>query len=255
MPPSADQLARARGVEHGSAMRRRRTRGGAAGSVTIIRKSIRNSESPKLYSNRPAVSSATTAASAVAASSRCPARNRRQRSRSERDDEPQPGEQRREAALGRDLQGTLWRCGLICLHGVGIRVLARKAARPCSDRRRRRVAGSCARLRAASRSGRGGSGRSCRTSTEALGDHRRRERRMNIAATIGRMANSRKSFSANSSATAAHAPTAALRVKVSATATAERRHHQRRPRPIARANSTRAIATPMTSISRPEYVM
>ena len=48
-------------------------RAAAAGSVMIVRKSISTSESPKLYSKRPAVSSATTVAIAVAASSRCPA--------------------------------------------------------------------------------------------------------------------------------------------------------------------------------------
>ena len=47
-------------------------RAAAAGSVTTVRKSISTSESPKLYSNSPAVSSATTVAIAVAANSRCP---------------------------------------------------------------------------------------------------------------------------------------------------------------------------------------
>src|SRR5437763_9999357 len=49
----------------------------ANGNVTRIRKSIRNSESPKLYSNIPADSMAATAASAAAAGNRRPpARNR-----------------------------------------------------------------------------------------------------------------------------------------------------------------------------------
>ncbi len=64
-----DQIAGAPGVE----WRQHHQEGGraaAAGSVTRMRNSIRNSESPKLYSNSPAASSATTVASAVAASSR-----------------------------------------------------------------------------------------------------------------------------------------------------------------------------------------
>ena len=64
-----DQIAGAAGVER----RQRHQEGGraaAAGSVTMIRNSISNSESPKLYSNSPAVSSATIVAIAVAASSR-----------------------------------------------------------------------------------------------------------------------------------------------------------------------------------------
>ncbi len=76
-----------------------------------------------------------------------------------------------------------------------------------------------------------------------------------IAATTGRTASSRKSLSDNSNAAAAHAPTAALRVKVSATATASAgitsAAHVRSRRP----KRTRARATPMTSISSPEYVM
>jgi len=66
-----DQVARASGVNR----RQRHQEGGrtaAAGRVTIVRNSISTSESPKLYSNRPAVRRATIAAIAVAASSRCP---------------------------------------------------------------------------------------------------------------------------------------------------------------------------------------
>ena len=73
-----------------------------------------------------------------------------------------------------------------------------------------------------------------------------------IAATTGRIARSRKSLSDNSSAAAAHAPTAELRVKVTTTATASAgitsAAHVRSRRP----NRMRASATPITSISSPE---
>ena len=64
-----DQIAGTPGVDR----RQRHQEGGraaAAGRVTMVRNSISTSESPKLYSKSPAVSSATTVAIAVAASSR-----------------------------------------------------------------------------------------------------------------------------------------------------------------------------------------
>ena len=78
---------------------------------------------------------------------------------------------------------------------------------------------------------------------------------MKAAATIGRIASSRKSFSVNSSATAAQAPTAAPRVKVTATATASAGSTINAHMRSLTSNSTRATATPMTIISRPEYVI
>ena len=68
-----NQIAGAPGVErrqrHGSASAGERA--AANGSVTSISSSMRNSESPKLYSNMPAASMAIMAASAAAASIRC----------------------------------------------------------------------------------------------------------------------------------------------------------------------------------------
>src|SRR3954468_1197485 len=66
---TVDEITRAPGLERWQ----RHQEGGraaAAGSVTIVRSSISTSESPKLYSNRPAVNSATTVAIAVAARAR-----------------------------------------------------------------------------------------------------------------------------------------------------------------------------------------
>ena len=77
----------------------------------------------------------------------------------------------------------------------------------------------------------------------------------NIAAMTGSTATRRKSRSAKSSATAAHTPTSALRVNVSATANASAgitsADHKRPDVP----NSSRATATAIAIISRPENVM
>ena len=75
---AVDEIARARGRERRQGHARACTAGreAAKGNVTTIRNSMRNSESPKLYSNRPATSIAMTAASPAAASTRCvPLRN------------------------------------------------------------------------------------------------------------------------------------------------------------------------------------
>src|SRR5262249_57293239 len=67
----ADDFARPRAVEAGE-RHAGAGRSAAKGSVTMIRNIIRNSESPKLYSNIPAVSIAMIAASAAAARNRSP---------------------------------------------------------------------------------------------------------------------------------------------------------------------------------------
>src|SRR5262249_22824912 len=67
----ADDVARPRSVEAGQ-RHAGAGRSAAKGSVTMIRNIIWNSESPKLYSNIPAVSIAIIAASAAAARNRSP---------------------------------------------------------------------------------------------------------------------------------------------------------------------------------------
>src|SRR5262249_7782423 len=57
----ASRIERSRRARHAVSRR-----SGAAGSVTVLRNGISNSESPKLYSKRPAVKSAATHASAAA---------------------------------------------------------------------------------------------------------------------------------------------------------------------------------------------
>ena len=73
-----------------------------------------------------------------------------------------------------------------------------------------------------------------------------------IAATTGRTASSRKSFSENSSAAAAQAPTQALREKVSATATTSAGMTSAAQVRSLRPKRMRASAAPITSISSPE---
>jgi len=75
------------------------------------------------------------------------------------------------------------------------------------------------------------------------------------AVTIGRIASSRKSFSENSTAAAAHAPTVALRVNVTTIATASAGITAAAQIRSLLPNSTRASAVQSTSISSPEYVM
>ena len=97
----------------------------AAGSVMRTRKRRRNSESPKLYSNRPATSIAVTAARPAAASVRVSRRrNRRARSRTDGDDEPRPERERRQSPLGRDLHRDIVQVGVHFVHRIRRAVLA-----------------------------------------------------------------------------------------------------------------------------------
>ncbi len=96
----ARQRREQRDVDHG----RPPSRSAAKGRVTSTRNSMRNSESPKLYSKRPAASMAATAASPPAASDGCRVRAQSPpRAAGHRGQEPQPHRQRRQAALGGDL--------------------------------------------------------------------------------------------------------------------------------------------------------
>ncbi len=155
-----DEVAAAPGVdrrERHAAGRGDAARAAAKGSVTSTRNSIRNSESPKLYSNMPAASIAITAASADAAMKRDdPVAEPPHQIGRERDDEPEPDGERRQAALGGDLHRHVVQVRVDGLDRLGHAVLRGTDARPCSGRRRPADGrGPCARPRAASRPGRG----------------------------------------------------------------------------------------------------
>ena len=126
-------------------------RAAANGSVISTRKSIRNSESPKLYSNSPAASIAASDASAAAASTRSeptvppptggsradPAlRNIRNSARATTATNPSQTSKRRQAALRCDLQRHVVQMRVRLVHGVVRTVLCRTRAAPCWARRR-----------------------------------------------------------------------------------------------------------------------
>ena len=212
-------------------------RAAANGSVTSTRKSIRNSESPKLYSKSPAASIASDG-------------GQRRRGRhfvraavgragtsatSERDDEPEPDRERRQAALGGNLQRHVVQVRVDRLDRVVGPVLRVDAAAPCSGPTP--VSGWSLTIRApisiiASRSWLVGSCTSkiditrLVTLSGASANSTRDERP--AAAPV-----SRKSFRTNSSRRRRDAPIHALRVSVSDEGDDERRHDQRRPDAIA----------------------
>ncbi len=139
----------------------------ANGSVTISRKSIRNSESPKLYSNSPAASMPTSEASAAAGSARAPvARKALPQRSSEHGDERDPQRERGQAALGGDLHRHVVEVRVHRFHRLGDPVL--RIAPPAPGSARRRTADGrapCAAPRSASPRDRASSDPSRRTST------------------------------------------------------------------------------------------
>ncbi len=161
-----DRCCRSTGTCRSAARSSRGSLPAAKGSVIRTRNRIRNSESPKLYSNMPAASIDTTAASATAVSDRLPERKSRTRSTTNNATNRQPRGERGQAALGGHLHRHVVQVRVDRFDRVGIPIfLIERLHHVGADAERAGGLGSCAGLRAASPGGRGWSDPSDRKST------------------------------------------------------------------------------------------
>ena len=163
------------------------------------------------------------------------------KSRDQRDDEPEPDGQRRQPALGRDLQRHVVQVRIQLVDGAlvavvridlddhvgpdaGQRIVLDDAEPDCIIATRSTFDGSGQAERRVEPRRAGSAGANARNSASATGSS----------------ASSRKSRSRNSRPIPTHAPTQALRVNVKPSASDQRRQHQRRPRRGGASRTSRA---------------